>query len=84
MVVTLWLRTGFEGIARDAGLDPATLTPHWMRHTCATWLMENDVPVWEAAGYLGMTTEMLESNYGHHRPSHQMKSRAALGGGRRA
>jgi hypothetical protein len=46
--------------------------------------MENDVPVWEAAGYLGMTTEMLESNYGHHRPSHQMKSRAALGGGRRA
>jgi integrase len=77
------IRTGFEGVARDAGLDPEILTPHWMRHTCATWLMENDVPVWEAAGYLGMTTEMLQRNYGHHRPSHQAAARAALGGGRK-
>ena len=72
------IRTGFEGIARDAGLDPETLTPHWMRHTCATWLMENDVPVWEAAGYLGMTVEMLERNYGHHRPNHHASARSAF------
>ena len=72
------IRTGFEGIARDAGLDPKTLTPHWMRHTCATWLMENDVPVWEAAGYLGMTVEMLERNYGHHRPNHHASARSAF------
>lgn len=72
------IRTGFEGVARDAGLDPEILTPHWMRHTCATWLMESDVPVWEAAGYLGMTVEMLEKNYGHHRPSHHARARSAF------
>ena len=57
---------------------PETLTPHWMRHTCATLLMENDGPVWEAAGYLGMTVEMLERKYGHHRPNHHASARSAF------
>jgi integrase len=71
------IRTGFEGIVRDAGLDDG-ITPHWMRHTCATWLMERDVPPWEAAGYMGMSMETLEKCYGHHRPSHQARARKAL------
>lgn len=71
------IRTGFEGIVRDAGLSP-DVTPHWMRHTCATWLMEADVPPWEAAGFTGMTIKTLEDCYGHHRPSHQAKARKAL------
>jgi len=75
------IRTGFEGIVRDAGLPP-TVTPHWLRHTCATWLMEaeDDVPLWDAAAYTGMTVQTLEKCYGHHRPSHQRKARNALGG----
>ncbi|MEH6699934.1 MAG: tyrosine-type recombinase/integrase [Brevundimonas sp.] len=72
------IRTGFEGIVRDAGLA-REVTPHWMRHTCATWLMEQDVPPWEAAGYTGMTIKTLEEFYGHHRPSHQARARRALG-----
>jgi len=40
--------------------------------------LENDVPVWEATGYLGMTVEMLEKNYGHHRPSHHARARSAF------
>lgn len=72
------IRTGFAAIVADAGLDPA-ITPHWMRHTCATWLMERDERSWDAAGYLGMTPQMLESNYGHHRPSHQAGPRKRLG-----
>lgn len=71
------IRTGFEGIVRDAGLS-GDVTPHWMRHTCATWLMEADVPPWEAAGFTGMTIKTLEDCYGHHRPSHQAKARRAL------
>lgn len=72
------IRTGFENCVADAGLD-GEISPHWMRHTCATWLMEADVKVWEAAGYVGMTAKMLEDNYGHHRPSHQASARRALG-----
>ena len=64
------IRTGFEGCVADAGL-PAEVTPHWMRHTAATWLMEANVDPWQAAGYLGMTRATLEQHYGHHRPTYQ-------------
>lgn len=64
------IRTGFEGCVRDAGLDPA-VTPHWLRHTAATWLMESGVEIWTAAGFLGMTPATLEKHYGHHRPDYQ-------------
>lgn len=72
------VRKGFEAIVADAGLSPE-ITPHWLRHTCCTWLMEADVPAWEAAAYAGMTVKALEDNYGHHRPTHQARARKALG-----
>jgi hypothetical protein len=28
------------------------------------------VPTWEAAGYLGMSAEMVERTYGHHHPEY--------------
>jgi integrase len=72
------IRTGFEGIVRDAGLDP-DITPHWLRHTCATWLMERGVSTWDAAAFTGMTAAVLEAHYAHHRPGHQGAARVALG-----
>lgn len=77
------VRTGFEGCVADAGLA-SDVTPHWMRHTCATWLMEADVSSWEAAAYLGMTVATLEKHYGHHRPSAQQNARRGAGRGGRA
>ena len=64
------IRTAWEGMVRDSGLS-SEVTPHWMRHTAATWLMERDVEPWAAAGFMGMTPTVLETTYGHHRPSHQ-------------
>lgn len=75
------IRTGFEGCVRDAGL-PAEITPHWMRHTAATWLMEGGVEMWEAAAYLGMSAATLEKHYGHHRSDHQAGAIKAIGGRR--
>lgn len=77
--ITGRIRKSFLGCVRDAGL-PEEITPHWMRHTCATWLMEAGVPVWDAAAYTGMTTQTLEKCYGHHRSDHQSSARRALGG----
>jgi integrase len=37
-----------------------------LRHTAATWLMQAGVDRWEAAGFLGMSVEMLDRVYGHH------------------
>lgn len=75
------VRTGFAGLVADAGLDPA-ITPHWLRHTAATWLMQADTPIWDAAAYMGMTVTTLEEHYGHHRPNHQSDTadRAGRGG----
>ena len=71
------IRTGFEGCIRDAGL-PSEITPHWMRHTAATWLMERGVDMWEAAAYLGMTVATLEKHYGHFRPDYQGSASSAV------
>jgi integrase len=52
----------------DTTID--NVTPHTLRHTAATWLMQRGTDLWEAAGYLGMTVEVLERVYGHHHPDH--------------
>jgi len=52
--------------------------PHVLRHTAATWLMQAGTDVWEAAGYLGMTIEMLSQRYGHHHPDHLSGAKRAF------
>src|SRR3990167_790581 len=76
------IRPGWEGARRDAGL-PSNIVPHVMRHTCATWLMQAGVNIWEAAGYAGMSAEMLERVYGHQHPDYQTAAAGALSGPRR-
>lgn len=71
------IRKAFGKVVESAGLDSGEITPHVLRHTCATWMMQNGADIWEAAGYLGMTVEMLESVYGHHHPDFQENAAAA-------
>ncbi len=68
------IRKAFASCVRDAGLS-SEITPHWMRHTCATWLMRGGCPLWDAAAFTGMTVATLEKCYGHHRPDHQSRAR---------
>jgi integrase len=70
-----------EGILEDAGLGDDVVR-HSLRHTAATWLMQAGVDMWEAAGWLGMTVEQLEANYGHHHPDFQEEAAEAFGGRR--
>lgn len=58
---------------KRAGLSD-DVTPHCLRRTRATWLMQAGVDMWEAAGHLGMTTTMLERVYGKHHPDWQKKA----------
>jgi len=79
----LSVKTGFKSAAVGAKLMDKEapvgerLTPHTLRHTAATWLMQNAVPTWEAAGFLGMDEGTLRRVYGHHHPDFQQA--AALG-----
>jgi integrase len=64
------LRHSFPAAVNAAGLGD-DVTPHTMRHTRATWLMQKGVPPWEASGHLGMSVKTLVSVYGHHHPDFQ-------------
>ncbi len=57
--------------AKGVSNIPKSHTPHTLRHTRATWLMQKGVPTWEAASSLGMTVQQLEPRYGHHHPDFQ-------------
>jgi integrase len=71
------VKRGFKSACRKAGLHD--VTPHTLRHTCATWLMQRGVDMWTAAGFLGMSRETLERVYGHHHPDYLKSAAEALG-----
>jgi integrase len=58
------LRRSWKAAVLQAGLD-GQVTPHTLRHSRATHLMQAGIPVWEAAGQLGMSPQVLEETYGH-------------------
>ena len=72
------VKTAFKSAVRFAKLD-GKITPHTLRHTAATWLMQAGVDVWQAAGFLGMSVETLLRVYGHHHPAHMRAAAHAIG-----
>lgn len=71
------VKTGFRHAVSIAGLW-GKVTPHTLRHTAATWLMQRGVPIWQAAGYLGMSPQMIERTYGHHHPDYMRGAAQAI------
>jgi integrase len=72
------VKTAFNSAVRQAKLE-GRVSPHTLRHTAATWLMQAGVDKWEAAGFLGMTVEMLDRVYGHHHPDYLRTAARAIG-----
>lgn len=62
-----FIKKGFAAAVERAGL-PGTITPHVLRHTGCTWLVEDGVPYAEIGKMAGDTAEMIERVYGHHSP----------------
>lgn len=60
------IKSGFRAAVRRAGL--ADVTPHVLRHTAASWMMQRNVPTAAIAQWLGNTQAMIEKVYGHHSP----------------
>ena len=58
-------------VVKAAGLSG--ITRHTWRHTRATWLMQADVPMSDAAAHW-MTTRTLERVCGHHHPEDQERA----------
>ena len=72
------VRKAFATAVKAAGLDRLGITPHVLRHTAATWAMQGGGDLWQIAGFLGMTVEVLERVCGHHHPNFQREAAAAV------
>jgi len=67
------VRKAFASSVKRCGIGDH-VTPHILRHTAATWAMQNGGDLWQIAGFLGMTVEILERVYGHHHPDFQREA----------
>jgi integrase len=71
------IKKGFAGACDRAGL--IGVSPHTLRHTAATWLMQRGTAPWAASGYLAMSVETLTRTYGHHHPDYMQEAAQNVG-----
>lgn len=71
------LRRSWDQVRERAGLANDDVVLHTLRHSAATWLMQAGVPIFEAAGYLGMSPQTLERVYAHQHTDFQKTAAAA-------
>lgn len=74
-------KKGFKAACRRAGIED--VTPHTMRHTAATWLMQNGASLSVASEYLAMSEATLRRIYWHHHPAYMREAAEAIGNRRR-
>jgi len=74
------VKTAFASAVQKAGLTVANgnVSPHTLRHTAATWLMQNGADPWQASGFLGMSVKTLLETYGHHHPEFMREAAEAI------
>jgi integrase len=63
------LRRAWAGARQMAGLG-ADVTPHVLKHTCATLMLQNKISTWDVAGVLGTSEAVIRKVYGHHSVEH--------------
>jgi integrase len=73
----LRMKRAWNTVRKAAGLGE-DVTPHTLRHTCASWLLwgreargarpaQKPLTIWEVAGVIGADASTIERVYGHHR-----------------
>lgn len=71
------IKKGFAAACQRAGIEG--VTPHTLKHTAATWLMQSGTDPWQAAGFLSTSLETLLRVYGHHHPDYQREAAENIG-----
>jgi integrase len=72
------VKTGLAAAARRAGLS--NVTAHTFRHTAATWMAIDGVPLDDIAMFLGDNQNTVERVYRKHTPEYLTRAARALGG----
>jgi integrase len=63
------LRRAWNGAREMAEFGP-DVTPHTLKHSCATLMLQNGVSTWNVAGLLGTSEAVIRKVYGHHAVAH--------------
>ena len=66
-----------DSVAHSAG-GIGHCTKHDLRHTAITWAMQKGADRWHAAGFFGLTVDLLETTYGRHHPDHMQSAVEAI------
>lgn len=69
------VKGAFWLLCNDCGIKAS---PHVLRHTAATWLVMDGVPLREVARLLGNSEAMVEQVYGKHSPDYLRRAVGAL------
>jgi integrase len=70
------IKSGFRAACRRAGLKD--VTPHVLRHTSVTHMIQRGVSFQVVAAYAAMSVRMVEERYGHHSPDYLREASDAL------
>lgn len=62
-------KRGFEAAAKAAKLEHLGVSPHWLRHSRASHMLLDGVPLYKVARFLGDTAATVDRVYGHITPS---------------
>jgi integrase len=70
MPITGQLKRSWHGAVALAGLDDG-VTPHVLRHTCITHMLQRGESIFDVSGYVGASEAVIRKHYGHHELKHQ-------------
>lgn len=71
-----FMQKGFQAACRRAGIT--NFRVHDLRHTCASWMVQQGVPLLEVAGVLGHSSIEMTQRYAHLAPEHLKAAVGAL------
>lgn len=72
------VRGSLERACQIAGIE--RITPHVLRHTCASWQVQAGVPLYTVQKWLGHSTLKMTERYAHLAPEHLREGAVALAG----
>jgi integrase len=70
------VKRAFATACENAGLEG--VTPHTLRHTCGTWMVQHGVPLHHIGGWLGHSHARTTELYAHHSPDHLLDAKRAM------
>ena len=64
------VKDGFANVLRDAGIKDKRVTPHNMKHTAITLMLQRGIPVETVSMWTNTSEKIIRRVYGHHIPEH--------------